>query len=64
MKKKASLKDEAYALTEASLALLQIFIDDFAEQSTSKGSVAISEESANFIVTMKLERKKEANSKK
>ena len=64
MKKKISLKDEAYVLTEASLALLQIFIDDFAEQSTTKGSVAISEESANFVVTMKLKRKKETKQQK
>ena len=57
MKKANRLAIEACALTEASLALLQIFIDDFAEHSTSKGSVAISEESANFVVTMRLERK-------
>ena len=64
MKKKISLKDEAYVLTEASLALLQIFIDDFAEQSTSKGSVAISKESANFVVIMKLGKKKETKQQK
>ena len=58
MKKNISRAIEACALTEATTALIQIFIDDFAEHSTSKGSVTVSEESVNFIVTMRLERKK------
>jgi len=53
-----SLADEAYAVTEATTALL--FADDFAsDEHTSKTYIQVSKESERFIATIKLERKKE-----
>ena len=50
--------DEAYALTEVVTALL--FADDFASaEHTSKTYIQVSKESPRYIVTIKLERKKE-----
>ena len=50
--------DEAYALAEVVTALL--FADDFAsEEHSSRSSIQVSRESPRFVVTIKLERKKE-----
>ena len=49
--------DEAYAVTEAAVALL--FADDFASaEHTSKNYIKVSKESPRYIVSIKLERKK------
>ena len=60
--KKANIpeEDEAFALTEATTALIQRFLEDFVKQSTRKGHIEISKESPKFVITMRLERKKEA----
>ena len=49
--------EEAYAVTEAAVALL--FADDFASaERSSRRSLQVSKESPRFVVTIKLERKK------
>ena len=60
---KASLADEADALTKVTTDLIQLFTDDFVE-STSRGCIVIYEESRHFAVTTRLERKKEAKHEK
>ena len=51
---------EARAVVEDSSDLIELLLRDFEKQSTRNGYVEISKQSANFVVTMKLERKKEA----
>lgn len=52
--------NEAWSLIESTTMLIQKFRENFVKQSTSKneGHVEVSKESENFVVTMKLERKK------
>ena len=54
--KKIPPEDEAYTLVENVTGLTESIINGFVEH-FSKGHVEISKESANFHVTMKLERK-------
>jgi hypothetical protein len=60
MKKNIPLKDEAFALTETTVALFESVLGDFVKYCTSRGCFKISKESARFVATIKLERKKDA----
>ena len=56
--KKVSAKEEVYALVDDTTKLIQRFLGDFTKY-MEKGCIKISKESPKFVVTMKLERKKE-----
>ena len=63
MTKTNNRADEAYAVTEAAVALL--LADDFASaEHTSKTYIQVSKESPRYIATIKLERKKEIKKRK
>ena len=51
---------EARVVVEDSSDLIENLLGEFVKQSTRNGYVEISKESENFVVTMRLERKKEA----
>ena len=53
------LRDEAFVLIEDTTTLFHSVSDNFLKHA-EEGCIKIREESANFAVTMKLERKKEA----
>ena len=50
---------EARAVVEDSSDLIEQLLGEFVKQSTRNGYVEISKESVSFVVTMRLERKKE-----
>ena len=56
-------EDEAYALIEGTTGLFHSVSDTFLKHA-KEGCIEIREESANFHVTMKLERKRRRNSEK
>ena len=57
--KKTLPEDEAFALIEASTSLFHSVSDNFLKHA-EEGYIKIRQESARFVVTMKLEMKKEA----
>lgn len=60
MKKLKTEKEEIYALLDDVFHLINRFTGDFAKYCSNKGCIKLSKESIRFIVTIKLERKKEA----
>ena len=60
--KKSNIPEEveAYRLTEATTMLIRGFINGFVKESRGKGHIEIRKESASFVATTRLERKKEA----
>lgn len=63
MKTQTLPEDEAIALIEATTSLFHSVTDTFLKHA-KEGCIKIREESARFVVTMKLERKKGGNSEK
>ena len=57
-------KEEVCALVDDTTKLIQRFLGDFTKYCMEKGCIKISKESPKFVVTMKLERKREGNSGK
>ena len=59
--KKTNIPEEVepYKLTEAVTILIPGFINGFVKESRGKGHIEIRKESPKFIVTMRVERKKE-----
>ena len=55
---------EAYRLTEVATMLIQGFVNGFIKESRGKGHIEICKESASFVATTRLERKKEAKHEK
>ena len=60
MKQKLSEKGEAYLLIGAVTDMMIRFLGDFTKYCVSKGAIEMEKESPKYIVTMRLERKKEA----
>ena len=59
MKNKISEKEEAYTLIANTNNILFRLLGDFVKYHTGKGHLEIRKESSNFVITLKLERKKE-----
>ena len=59
MKKKISEKAETCALIDSTNDILFRLIGDFVKYHTEKGHIEIRKESLNFVITLRLERKKE-----
>lgn len=59
MKAYTPIEIEACTLVVDTTDLIKLFITDFANHCTRKGCVAVTKESDRFVVTMRLERKKE-----
>ena len=58
MKNKLSEEDEAQILIINTTDLIKLFSDDFVKYHTKKGHIEIRKESPNFVITLRLERKK------
>ena len=58
MKNKLSEEDEAQILIINATDLIKLFSDDFVKYHTGKGHIEIRKESLNFVIILRLERKK------
>ncbi len=59
MKNKLSEKEEANALIDDTNYVINWLIGDFVKYHAGKGHLEVRKESENFVLTMRLERKKE-----
>ena len=58
MKKKLSEKEEVFALIDDTNYIINRLIGDFTKYHSGKGHLEIRKESQNFVIILRLERKK------